>query len=76
MALTLQSWSEKYILNLDALLDNHLKQVEVEIAKVCVDDLGGKLNSLVVQKPLERRLLNRDPTVFETWRRLLTLIHS
>ncbi|MEO9168023.1 MAG: lipase family protein [Aestuariivirga sp.] len=72
VALTLQSWSDKYKLSLSSLLDNRIKKVVTEVADICVDDLGGKLNILTAQKPLEHKFLHSNPTIVAPWRHLLS----
>lgn len=68
---TLDSWNEKYGAPLDKLLDNVSQTLIDEVAKNCVDDLGGQIDAAAAQKGLDRQFLKNDPARVPPWRDLM-----
>jgi predicted esterase len=66
-AMTLESWSAKYNVPLNTLVDASVAKVVAAVAGNCVDDLGGKLDVLAAQKPLVQKFLNYDPSTQPPW---------
>ncbi len=66
-AMTLESWSAKYNVPLNTLVDANVAKVVAAVAGNCVDDLGGKLDVLAAQKPLVQKFLNFDPASQPPW---------
>lgn len=70
-SMTLASWTRKYGAPLRPLVDNQVAAVVDEVSRSCVDDLGGKLDALAAQKPLQKKFLNYDPAQLVPWDGLL-----
>lgn len=70
-ALTLASWSRKYGVPLEPLVDPEVARTVAKVASDCTDDLGSKLDILSDQGPLEKRFLNFDPTTRPPWSDLM-----
>ncbi len=70
-AMTLESWSVKYNVPLGSLVDDSVARVVSAVATNCVDDLGGKLDALAAQKPLQQKFLSYDPSTQPPWNSFL-----
>ncbi len=68
---TLDSWNEKYGAPLNALLDTTSQNLIDQVAKNCVDDLGGQIDAAAAQKGLDRQFLRADPARIAPWKDLM-----
>lgn len=68
---TLDSWNEKYGAPLSGLIDSVSQRLIDEVAKNCVDDLGGKIDAAAAQKGLDKQFLKADPARLAPWKDLM-----
>ena len=68
---TLNAWHAKYGAPLSSLLDGTSQLLIDEVARNCVDDLGGKVDAAAAQKRLDRQFLKADPSAVAPWRDLM-----
>lgn len=71
IAMTLASWSKKYVLPLTSIATPASLPAIEQTAAQCVDDLGSQLDALFAQKPLEKAFLDRNPVSTPPWSALL-----
>ncbi len=71
-SMTLKSWSLKYAVPIDSLVDSSVADVIAAVGNTCVDDLGGKLDALAAQKPLKEKFLNYNPVNLPPWSSFLS----
>ena len=70
-SMTIASWVRKYGVSPDMLIDAQVRRVVEDVNSNCVDDVGGQLDILAAQKPLQKKFLNFDPGSRKPWSRLL-----
>jgi alpha-beta hydrolase superfamily lysophospholipase len=68
----LGSWSSKYGLSMEGLVDPVATKSINDINKRCVNNLGDEMEILSLQRPLAQRFLLRSPLAVKEWRNAIS----